>query len=139
MGDSCTIYWTLSGLPPKIIAEMELELTGHLEEAVGEGKTFEKVVGKDIYSFARSWADPHYVPKPFKQKVNDTVYILLLGLTMAFPFSHIDNMSLHFPVDWSIAVKFFFYIALVKILMMPFIFNKLITPPHGLQKYLELV
>lgn len=125
--DNCKLHWIFSQLPQKIIAEMELELTGHLEEAVREGKTLEKVVGKDINYFARTWAEPHYEPKTFKKKIRDLLYILLLALMITFPIGHIQNMSLHVPVDWSTFVTVLLFFGVTKLLITPGVITRIMS------------
>lgn len=55
----CVRYWTEAGVPRARIDEMRLELTHHLEEASGEGRSPTSVVGPDPGAFAAAWAAEH--------------------------------------------------------------------------------
>jgi len=52
----CEQYWLQTGVPRRTVAEMKIELSAHLFEAVGAGKGMETVVGTDLAKFAESWA-----------------------------------------------------------------------------------
>ncbi len=54
--DDCSRYWKETGVPHRDVAEMAIELTRHLEEAVGHNRDPAVVVGPDLAAFAESWA-----------------------------------------------------------------------------------
>ena len=55
--NACELVWRQQSIAAGTIAEMRSELESHLREAMSEGKEPESVVGDDINSFARSWAN----------------------------------------------------------------------------------
>jgi membrane protein implicated in regulation of membrane protease activity len=58
----CEQYWLQTGVPRYVVAEMKVELTTHLLEALGEGKGPEAVVGSNLPDFAESWAQEYRDP-----------------------------------------------------------------------------
>jgi inner membrane protein len=63
----CVAYWTSTGVPRKATRDMQAELTAHLHDAAGAGKTPSTVVGPDVRSFAESWASAYRDPQAVSQ------------------------------------------------------------------------
>ena len=53
---ACTSYWELRGVAREHIAQMQLELEQHLQQAVSDGKSLEAVLGPHPAAFAEAWA-----------------------------------------------------------------------------------
>ena len=54
--EACVGYWELRGIAREHIAQMQLELEQHLQQAVSDGKTLEAVLGPHPAAFAETWA-----------------------------------------------------------------------------------
>lgn len=54
--DRCRAYWLGSGVGNDTASDMAIELRSHLQDAIGEGKAPESVVGDDLEAFAEEWA-----------------------------------------------------------------------------------
>lgn len=54
--NACMGYWELRGIAREHIAEMQLELEQHLQQAVTDGKSLEAVLGPNPAAFAEAWA-----------------------------------------------------------------------------------
>jgi len=59
---ACERYWKRTGVPRDAVTEMRLELEGHLDEAVTDGKTLGSVIGRDVEAFAEEWAREFRAP-----------------------------------------------------------------------------
>lgn len=57
--EDCARYWSESGVRRQTVAEMQVELTHHLNEAVADGRDPTAVVGPDVAGFAEAWAAEH--------------------------------------------------------------------------------
>lgn len=57
--DACRQYWLRTGVTPRTVGEMTVELDSHLAEAVEGGGTIAGVIGDDLAAFAESWAAEH--------------------------------------------------------------------------------
>lgn len=57
--DRCRVYWLGSGIDSDTASDMAIELRSHLQDAIGEGKAAESVVGDDLEAFAEEWASAH--------------------------------------------------------------------------------
>lgn len=57
--ENCTLYWKETGVPPKVVEEMRLELAQHLTEAEANGRDAVAVVGNRPDEFAEAWAAEH--------------------------------------------------------------------------------
>ena len=62
--DDCERYWRATGVPGRRIAEMKLELSQHLAEAISNGRRIETVTGGDRAEFAETWAAEYRVGAP---------------------------------------------------------------------------
>jgi membrane protein implicated in regulation of membrane protease activity len=62
--DRCRTYWLGSGVNSDEASDMAIELRSHLQDAIGEGKAIDSVVGPDLDSFAEEWASAHRGPQP---------------------------------------------------------------------------
>jgi membrane protein implicated in regulation of membrane protease activity len=58
----CEQYWLQTGVPRRTVAEMKVELSAHLYEAVNEGKGMDTVIGTNLSEFAESWAREYRDP-----------------------------------------------------------------------------
>jgi membrane protein implicated in regulation of membrane protease activity len=55
----CVRYWRETGVPRRAVEEMRIELEQHLNDAVRDGRSPERVVGNDLPAFAESWASEY--------------------------------------------------------------------------------
>lgn len=58
----CEAYWRSTGVPRRAITSMRNELRQHIDEATGDGRTIDDVVGPDPAIFAENWAAEYRDP-----------------------------------------------------------------------------
>lgn len=56
---NCERYWRETGVPPRELSEMKLQLSQHLMEATAAGRSVQAVVGGSLADFAESWASEY--------------------------------------------------------------------------------
>lgn len=55
----CVRYWRETGVPRRAVEEMRLQLEQHLLEGEADGRSPDRVVGRDPAGFAESWASEY--------------------------------------------------------------------------------
>ncbi len=110
--NACGGYWELRGIAQERRTEMRLELEQHLEQAVRDGKSLERVVGPNALAFAESWAreTPHQFSRGFliilRWLIFDWLTYALLFLSLIALFEHLVLLSLSFPFSLAYLVAF---------------------------------
>ncbi|MTI94095.1 MAG: hypothetical protein FH749_01200 [Firmicutes bacterium] len=134
--EKCKIYWMFSNLPRKALLEMELELQGHLEEAIADGKALEDVVGRDVIAFARTWAETNYRARTWQEKIFNLFYLVLLAFMVTLPFNHITFMAWAVPVYWSNLLIIAIITCLVAFLVQPGVIARIFALDSAVKQWL---
>lgn len=97
----CVFYWrTDTRIPADRAKEMGEELEQHLRDAVEDGKTVESVVGFDVDTFAKEWAEEDRPPATAADHAVEIVFGISAFFTIAAGLGHFLGWELYVPILW---------------------------------------
>lgn len=87
---ACRSNWEYRGIDDASVREMLDELSAHLEDAEAAGRTGRDVVGRDVRSFAASWARAR---APLSRRVLRTVSLGCFAVGCVLLFSYLRHWT----------------------------------------------